>query len=77
MLIPSKHENLEYNLLVIGSDILRILRTGNHNIEELFQTIKKYASEISLDKILDCILYLWLCEFVIVEDNVVILNRNN
>ena len=41
MLIPSKHEQLEKNLLVIGGDILNILKKRKiWNIETLFQNLK-------------------------------------
>lgn len=41
MLYPSESENLEFNLIVIGSKIIKKLKRKQHwNIEELFQEIR-------------------------------------
>jgi hypothetical protein len=77
MLLPGKHENLTNNILVVGADILKILKDGSYNLEEIFQNIKRHYNEVSLDRILDCIAYLWLCDFIIFEDNLITLNKIN
>lgn len=63
MLIPSKHEKLDRNILVIGSDILSLLKRKNYNVETLFQDIKRLKS-ISLDQYYNTITFLWLSDLI-------------
>lgn len=69
MIIPTKHENLNRNLLVIGADIIKLLKQNESlTIEEIFQKIKT-PNDISLDKLYDSILYLWLLNFILLDNN--------
>lgn len=63
MLIPTKHENLEKNILVLGADIITFLKKKPYNIEFLFQEIKKLKS-VSLDQFYDTLTFLWLVEII-------------
>lgn len=63
MLIPSKHEKLDRNILVIGSDILNLLKSRGFNVETLFQDIKRLKS-IGLDQYYNTITFLWLSGFI-------------
>lgn len=63
MLIPTKHENLNRNTLVVGADILSHLKNSSINIEELYQQIKT-RKDISLDEYFNSLLFLWLNELV-------------
>ena len=68
MLIPSKHERLEKNLLVIGGDILGILKKRTiWNIEELFQNLKELKS-INLNQYYNSITFLWLADIILVDE---------
>lgn len=68
MLHPTKHEDLNTNILVIGADILRYLKqNGESSIEEVFQFIKE-RKELSIEKFNDTVLYLWLIEFINVQE---------
>ena len=68
MLIPSKHEQLEKNLLVIGGDILGILKKRKiWNIEYLFQNLKEIKS-INLNQYYNSITFLWLSDIIIVDE---------
>ena len=41
MLLPTKHENLKKNMLVLGADIIRFLkRNGESPVEIVFQYLK-------------------------------------
>ncbi len=59
MLIPSKHEKLDRSILVVGSDILSLLKHRSYNVETLFQDIKRLKS-IGLDQYYNTITFLWL-----------------
>ncbi len=68
MLIPSKHERLEKNLLVIGGDILSILKKRKiWNIEDLFQNLKKVKS-VSLNQYYNAVTFLWLSGIIQVDE---------
>jgi len=63
MLIPSKHEKLERNSLVLGADILSLLKRKSYNVEDLFQEMKHLKS-ISIDQYYYTITFLWLSELI-------------
>jgi len=70
MIIPTKHQNIIYNPLVLGADILFILRHGELTIEELFQNLKKQIN-IDLDIFYDTLTYLWLIESIKIKANII------
>lgn len=77
MLIPSKHERLEKNLLVIGGDILSILKKRKiWNIEDLFQNLKKVKS-INLNQYYNTITFLWLSGIIQVDEYNILLKQKN
>jgi hypothetical protein len=67
MLIPTKHENLNNNAIVIGADVLCLLKKRSYNIEDLFQKIKSYKS-ITLEHFYNTLLFLWLAELIELEE---------
>jgi len=44
MLIPTPYENLHKNTLIIGADIIHLLKQKDYNIEALFNEVKKLKS---------------------------------
>lgn len=70
MLIPSKHEKLDNNTLVVGADIISLLKRGHLSIESIFDSMKIKKS-VTLDDIYYSILFLWLSELVILDENLV------
>lgn len=74
MLIPSKYENINKNLLVLGAKIIQILKKSPYNIEVLFQKIKE-ESEISVEQYFDAITFLWLSDILITDNFQVSLNK--
>ena len=77
MLIPSKHEQLEKNLLVIGGDVLSILKKRKiWNIEELFQSLKKIKS-INLNQYYNTITFLWLSDIIQIDEYNILLKQKN
>jgi hypothetical protein len=67
MLFPTKHENLNNNLLVIGAEIISLLRKQPYNVEELYQMLKKEKG-INLDQYFNCLTFLWLADILIQEN---------
>ena len=67
MLIPTKHENLEKNILVIWWDILYLIKKRVYNIESLFQELKNIKS-ISLEEYYDAITFLWTSDLINIID---------
>ena len=63
MIIPSKYENLNSNVLIIGSEIIKLLKKQSYNIENLYQKIKK-AINIGFDTFYDTLTFLWLSEII-------------
>ncbi len=63
MIIPSKYENLNKNILVIGSEIINLLKNQSFNIENLYQKIKK-KKNINFDTYYDTLTFLWLSEII-------------
>ncbi|GGD42608.1 hypothetical protein GCM10011514_03220 [Emticicia aquatilis] len=67
MLIPSKYENLRNNLLVIGADVLEKLKKKPHNIDDLYNILKKNKS-INAEQYYDVLTFLWLSDMLRFED---------
>lgn len=70
MIIPTKHQALEQNVLAIGADILHALRKESLSIEMLFQAIK-IDHNIKIDLVLDSIVFLWVLDAIQVKGNMV------
>lgn len=65
MLFPTKHEDLRLNCLVIGAEVLRILRDEQpwESVEGLFQRITERIP-VSLDQYYNALLFLWLAGMI-------------
>ncbi|MDD2224749.1 MAG: hypothetical protein PHP97_01125 [Candidatus Shapirobacteria bacterium] len=67
MLLPTKHEILKNNELVIGAKIINLLsKKTSVNITDLFEETVKIDS-ISLNQFYDTLTFLWLADIVILE----------
>ena len=67
MLLPTKYENLNSNLLVIGAEVISHLRIKPYNVEELYQMLKKEKG-INLEQYFNCLTFLWLADILIIEN---------
>jgi hypothetical protein len=66
MLLPSKYEDLNSNLIVVGAYIIEILKRRPYNVEDLFQVLRnKY--NINLEQYFNSITFLWLSDIVILN----------
>jgi len=69
MILPTKHQNLSKNYLVVGAEFCALIKKKNYTIEELFQKTKdKY--QISLDAFFDIVTFLWLIEAIKLDKNI-------
>ncbi|MBW8048811.1 MAG: hypothetical protein FVQ77_00425 [Cytophagales bacterium] len=67
MLIPTKHENLQQNILVVGAEILAILKKRSFNIEVLFQKVKN-EKPVNLEQFYNTLVFLWLSELIELDE---------
>jgi len=65
VLFPGKHEDLRLNTLVIGAELLRILKERDdwESLESLFQSLTD-ATPVSLEQYYDAILFMWLAGMI-------------
>lgn len=82
MLIPNKYENINDNLLVIGSNIVSSLKSRPYNIEDLFRSVNKDRGErnlhqISLDQYFNALTFLWLADLVVLNEFQILINKND
>lgn len=81
MLIPSKYENINDNLLVIGSNIVSLLKRHPFNIEDLFKSVNKERDsknlhQINLDQYFNALTFLWLAEIITLNEFQIFINLN-
>lgn len=67
MLLPTKYENLNFNILVLGAHTIRYIKNGKTNIEELFSVLK-LKHNVDLDLFFDVITFLWLADIIIYKN---------
>ena len=75
MLLPTKYEDLNYNVLVLGAHTIRYIKKGTNNIEELFAKIK-LEHKVDLDLFFDIITFLWLADIIIYKNYSITLRVN-
>jgi len=74
MLLPTKYENLNYNILILGAHTIRYIKNGVNNIEDLFQKLKE-KHNVDLDLFFDIITFLWLSNIIIYKNYSITLNK--
>ena len=74
MLIPTSYENLHKNNLIIGADIIGLLKQKDYNIEVLFNEVKKLKST-HLNQFYNTLLFLWLADIIELNEHTLILKR--
>jgi len=76
MFIPTKHENLNKSTIVLGADIIRLLKKKTYTVEGLFQDIKQILQkEVSLNHYYNVLTFLWLVEVIELQDSFIILKK--
>lgn len=72
MIIPTKHEKLSENLVVVGADLIEVLKKESYNIEELYRVILR-TRDLHIDVFLDVITFLWLSNVIDFREDVILL----
>lgn len=77
MIIPSKEELITNNLLVQGARVLRILKGGATDIDELrkLYSTSRNQSVPSLERMFDILTYLHITGFIFLDGNYVALKK--
>jgi hypothetical protein len=73
MLIPTKHQELKSNTLVLGADVLFHLKNDTLTLEDIFIKVKT-EKNIDLDDFFDSVTFLWLIDAVKYVDNMLTKN---
>lgn len=69
MLIPTKHEKIQKNAIVLGANVISHLKKhGSENIEDLFQLMKENVG-LSFDQYGNVITILWLGSIISVKEH--------
>ena len=74
MLLPTKYENLNYSILILGAHTIRYIKKGTNNIEGLFQKLKE-EHNVDLDLFFDIITFLWLADIIIYKNYSITINK--
>lgn len=74
MLIPTKYENIEKNILVASSEILKLLKKKYFSVDDLFAEIKKIR-QIDFESYFDCLVFLYLADFLEAQNYYIFLKR--
>ncbi len=72
MLIPTPYESLPKNNLIIGADIIGLLKRKDYNIEALFNELKKLRLT-HLNQFYNTLLFLWLADIIELNEHTIIL----
>lgn len=67
MLIPTKHEKLNINLIVIGADLIALIKKNPYNLETLFNELKN-CKNINLEQFYNTLTFLWLANIVNLDE---------
>ena len=68
MIIPTKHQKLNENLITIGAELLRELKKGDKFIDDLFNNFKEKHKNIHLDNFFLTLIFLWLVDTIKMEE---------
>ena len=74
MLIPTPYESLQKNTIIIGADIIGLLKQKNYNIEALFNELKKLKST-HLNQFYNTVVFLWLADIIELDEHTLILKK--
>lgn len=74
MLIPTKHENLSSNTLVVGAEILHTLKKSPFSTEDLFLKTKN-IKKIGIDQFYNTLTFLWLIDAITIDEHHISLKK--
>lgn len=68
MLIPTKHQKLNENLITIGAELLKDIKKKDIFLEDLFNNFKNKYSNIHIDNFFLTLIFLWLVNAIEMEE---------
>lgn len=71
MLVPTKHENLNINILVMGSKVLKKVNKRSIHIETLIKDLRTEDSNCDINIVYNVLTFLDLIDAIDVTDNYV------
>jgi hypothetical protein len=74
MLIPNKYEDINKNLLVVGSEVINKLNKKAYTIEDLFQLLKKEKGT-NIEQYYNCLTFLWLADILTIDKYQISINK--
>lgn len=74
MILPNKYEDLRNSPLIIGKDIILLLRKKNFRLFDLYA---KLSVNINIDTYYDILTFLYAADIISFNNNIVYLNDTN
>lgn len=70
MILPTKYENLKENSLIIGAQIIAILKSDDQSILQIHEILsRKNKIELNLIQLIDTLTFLFLAGIVEIKNN--------
>ncbi len=77
MFIPTKHENLQKSVIVLGSEIIKVLQKKDYNVENLFQELKhRLYTDLSLNQYYNTLTFLWVADIIELDEFFIKIKKN-
>lgn len=76
MITPSKHENLNKSIVVLGGDIINKIKKTSYGIENLYHELYAVKS-IDIRSFYDTLLFLWLADVINLDEHRVSLKHDS
>jgi hypothetical protein len=74
MLVPTRFEKLNQNLMVIGADVIKLLHKQKYSVEELYQILKE-SKQINLERFYNALAFLWSTGVIESDDFYIFLKK--
>lgn len=71
MILPNKYENLKNTPLIVGKDIILLLRKKNFRLFDLYS---KLSVKINIDTYFDILTFLYAADLISFNNNIIYLN---
>lgn len=76
MLIPTKHQKLNENLITLGYEVLKKLKRNDLFIEDLFNEFKEKNKDSHIDNFFLTLIFLWLIDAIkMEEESIIVYNK--
>lgn len=76
MLIPTKYEKLNHNIMVLGASVINLLRKKSYTVEELHQILQK-EEQVNLERFYNILSFLWIADIIDSDNFSVYLKKQN